>query len=186
MDKDTKIERYGYPLYSLYSTRKVLSQKQQIRVEDEDGNVLYRSESKPLSPVDKTVITDAEGKETARFERKAGSMRERHILTMSSGMELLLEKEPLHLIKEITNIRNVNWQLRGDVRRLDFDIVDMYGQVIAVIGHRRFSKDDKYCIDIYQDESSDVVVCVLIILMHLVRDRNIKNASKIAKAGRIK
>ena len=105
---------------------------------------------------------------------------------MSSGMELLLEKEPLHLIKEITNIRNVNWQLRGDVRRLDFDIVDMYGQVIAVIGHRRFSKDDKYCIDIYQDESSDVVVCVLIILMHLVRDRNIKNASKIAKAGRIK
>ena len=186
MDKDSKIERYGYPLYSLSATRRVLSQKQQIEVTDDDGNVLYRSESKPMSPVDKTVITDAYCKEIARFERKAGSIRERHILTMSSGMELLLEKEPLHLIKEITNIRKLNWQLRGDVRRLDFDIVDIYGQVIAVIGHKRLSKDDKYCIDIYQDESSDVVACVLIVLMHLVRDRNIKNATKIVKAGKIR
>ena len=174
-------ERYGYPLYSLYSTRRILSKEQNIEVTDEDGNVLYLSSSKPMSFLDKTVITDADGKETAHFERKAGSIRERHILTMSSGMEILMEKEPLHLVKEITNIRHLNWQIRGNMRRLNFDIVDIYGQPIAVIGQKRLSKDDKYSIDIYQDESSEIVACVLIILMHIVRDRNIKIASKIVR-----
>ena len=59
---ETVIERYGYPLHSLYSTRRVISQKQEITVTDEEGNMLYRAKSKPLSLVDKTKITDADGK----------------------------------------------------------------------------------------------------------------------------
>ena len=51
----------GTPLHSLYSTRRVISQKQEITVMDEEGHVLYRAKSKPLSLVDKTKITDADG-----------------------------------------------------------------------------------------------------------------------------
>ena len=180
---EKNIEKYGYPLYSWYSSRKVLSASQRIEVTDGEDHVLYMSESKPLSLLDKTVITDADGREVARFERKAGSIVEKHILTMSSGMELLLEKEPLHIIKEITNIRHLEWKLRGNVGRLNFDVVDIYGQPVAVIGQKRISKDDKYSIDIYQDESADVVACILIFLMHIVRDRNIKGVSKAVKSA---
>ena len=181
---EKNIERYGYPKYSLYSTRRILSRKQQIEVTDEDGNVLYMSESEPMILLDKTLITDADGNEVARFERRPNVIREKHVLTMSSGMELLLEKEPLHIIKEITNIKKLDWQLKGNVGRLNFEIVDIFGQVVAVIGQKRVSKDDKYSIDIYQDECADVVACILIILMHIVRDRNIKGAAKaLKKAG---
>ena len=178
---ETVIEKYGYPLHSLYSTRRVISQKQEITVTDEEGRVLYRAESKPLSLLDKTKITDADGKVIARFERKKGSLMEKHILTMSSGMELMLEKEPFHLIKEITNIRNLNWQLRGNIKRLNFEMVDIYGQPVAVIGQKFVSREDKYSIDIYQDECEDVVACMLIILMHIVRDRNIKSTTKAVR-----
>ena len=160
----------------------MLSASQRIEVTDEEGKVLYISESKPMSLLDKTVITDADGHEVAHFERKAGSLKEAHILTMSSGMQLLLEKEPFHIIKEITNIRHLDWKLRGNVGRLNFDVVDIYGQVVAAIGQKRISKDDKYSIDIYQDDSADVVACILIFLMHIVRDRNIKSVTDTVKS----
>ena len=74
---ETVIERYGYPLHSLYSTRRVISQKQEITVTDEEDHVLYRAKSK---------ITDADGNVIARFERKKGSLREKHILYCYVGV----------------------------------------------------------------------------------------------------
>ena len=154
---------------------------------DEAGEVLYKSES-TVSLLDKTDIMNKSGDVIAHFERKKYSIRERHILTMvESGMEILLEKETFHLIKEITNIKQLEWQLRGNIQRLNFEIFDKDKNIVAVISQKVFAKHDKYSIDIYQSESEDVIASILIILIHIVRDRNIVNSKSITKmVGKVK
>ena len=202
MGEDSKIERYhaageepnintieefGKPDHSLYATRKNLTKNPYIEVTDEAGEVLYKSES-TVSLLDKTDIMNKSGDVIAHFERKKYSIRERHILTMvESGMEILLEKETFHLIKEITNIKQLEWQLRGNIQRLNFEIFDKDKNIVAVISQKVFAKHDKYSIDIYQSESEDVIASILIILIHIVRDRNIVNSKSITKmVGKVK
>ena len=174
------IEKFGMPVHSLYATRDVISKNQEIDVFDDEGNVLYKSVSK-VSFLDKTDITDGSGNPVAHFERKKLSLRERHILTMENGMEILLEKELMHLIKEVTNIRQLEWQIKGYVHRLNFQLVDKDENIVAAIGQRMIAKKEKYSIDVYQTESEDVIACILILLIHIVRDRNIKDTRKITK-----
>jgi len=82
-----------------------------------------------------------------------------------------MSNELLHLIKDITNINGLGWQLRGNVIGLNFALFDENGEVIAVIGQKLFSLHDKYCIDIYQPEHEEKVIAILVTLQHMMRDR---------------
>ncbi len=54
----------------------------------------------------------------------------------------------MHIIKDVTNIVGLGWQLRGNILGLNFELYDENGEVIAVIAQKMFSIHDKYCIDI--------------------------------------
>ena len=90
---------------------------------------------------------------------------------MISGLTFELSNELFHLIKDVTNIEGLGWQLRGNILGLNFELYDKVGNVVAVIGQKMFSIHDKYCIDIYQGEYEEIVVAILIALQHMIRDR---------------
>ena len=165
------VARFGEPHHSLFTTSKVLTLHKHIDITDERERVIYESNTKFPSLHDKTDITDAEGKHIAHIERKFWTLHERHYVTMADGTHFEISNEFFHIIKDITNMEGLGWQLRGNIMGLNFELYDADGSIIAVIGQKMLSLHDKYCIDIYRPEYEDKVVAILITLQHMIRDR---------------
>lgn len=165
------VERYGEPARSLFTTTKVFTLHHHIDITDGNENVVYQSNSKFFSLHDKTDITDASGAQVAHIERKILTIRQRHYVTMADGTRFELANELLHLIKAVTNIEGLGWQLRGNILALNFELWDADGNIVAVISQKLISLHDKYCIDIYQPEQEAIVVAILVTLQHMIRDR---------------
>ena len=172
--EDTNInnaERFGKPARSLFTSTKVMTVHHRIEIVDENSAVVYRAETKFPSLHDKTEIYDAGGRHIAHMERKVFSLHERHFVTMDAGPSFEISNELFHLIKDITNIEGLGWQLQGNILGLNFELYDTNGSIIAVIAQKMFSLHDKYCIDIYQPQYEKTVVAILVTLQHMIRDR---------------
>jgi len=165
------VAEYGVPARSLFTTSKVFTLHRHMDITDDHGSIVYQSDSKFPSIHDKTDITDASGAHVAHIERKILTLHERHFITMADGTSFELSNELLHLIKDITNIEGLGWQLRGNILGLNFTLYDENGEVVAVIGQKLLSIHDKYCIDIYQPENEKTVVAILVTLQHMMKDR---------------
>ena len=164
-------ERFGVPARSLFTSTKVMTLHHHIVISDEAEQIVYQSRSKAISLHDKTDIVDAAGNRVAHIERKFWTLHERHYVTMADGLKFELSNEFFHLIKDITNIVGLGWQLRGNILGLNFELYDEAGSVIAVIGQKMFSIHDKYCIDLYRPEYEKIVVAILVTLQHMLLDR---------------
>ena len=124
-----------------------------------------------ISLKDETFVTDASGKQIALIASKVISLHERHLVDMADGTHFELSNELKHVVKDVTNIEGLGWQLRGNIVGLHFQLYDQNGGVIAVISQKAVSIKDKYCIDIYQPQNEATAVTILIALQHMVRDR---------------
>ena len=176
------VERFGEPAHSLFTSTKVFTLHHHIDITDADERVVYQADTKFPSIRDKTDVKDAEGNPVAHIEKKLLSIRQRHYVTMADGTQFELSSELLHLIKDITNIEGLGWQLRGNIMGLNFELYDGDGSVIAVIGQKFFSIHDKYCVDIYRPEEEAKVVAILVTLQHMIRDREAA-ASSASSSG---
>ena len=165
------VERFGQPARSLFTSTKVFTVHHHIDIVDDNENIVYQANSKVFSIHDKTDVTDAMGRPVAHIERKFFSIHERHFVTMADGTKFELSNEVMHLIKDITNIVGLGWQLRGNIAELNFQLYDADGSVIAVIGQKFISLHDKYCIDIYRPEHEQTVIAILVTLQHMMSDR---------------
>ena len=165
------VERFGEPDHSLFTSSKVFSLHHHIDITDDQERVVYEANSKVLSIRDKTDIVDAHGSPVAHIESKVFSLHERHFITMASGEKFEMSNELMHLIKDITNIEGLGWQLRGNIAGLNFELYDRDGSIIAVIGQKAISLHDKFCIDIYRPECEKTVVAILVTLIHMMKDR---------------
>ncbi len=178
------VAKFGEPTKSLYTSSKIISLHHRIEVTDDTEQVVYRAESKALSLHDRTQIFDAEGNLVAKMWKKFFTLHERHFIEMADGTAFELSNELWHLIKDITNIEGLGWQLRGNIMALNFELYDADESVIAVIGQKMISIHDKYCIDIYKPEHEQKVIAILITLQHMIRDReNAAAASSSSSSG---
>ena len=164
-------ERFGQPARSLFTSSQVMTLHHRIEVTDADEAVVYRAETKFPSIHDKTDIFDAFGRGVAHMEKKIFSLHQRHYITMADGTAFELSNELFHLVRDITNIEGLGWQLQGNILGLNFELYDADGAIIAVISQKLFSIHDKYCVDIYQPQHEKTVVAILITLQHMIRDR---------------
>ena len=165
------VARFGEPDHSLFTTSKVFSLHHHIDITDDQERVVYQANSKFFSIRDKTDIVDAHGEHIAHIERKFFTLHERHFVTMADGMTFEVSNEFFHLIKDITNIEGLGWQLRGNIAGLNFELYDQDERIIAVIGQKAISLHDKFCIDIYRPDCEKVVVAILVTLIHMMKDR---------------
>ena len=165
------VERFGQPARSLFTSTKVFTVHHHIDIVDDNENVVYQANSKVFSSHDKTDVTDAMGRQVAHIEKKFFSIHERHFVTMADGTKFELSNEVMHLVKDITNIVGLGWQLRGNIAGLNFELYDADGGIIALIGQKMFSLHDKYCIDIYRPEHEQTVIAILVTLQHMMSDR---------------
>ena len=177
------VERFGEPVRSLFTSTKVFTLHHRIDITDVREQVVYQAQTKFPSLHDKTDITDASGNPVAHIEKKILTLHQRHFITMSDGQSFELSNELFHLIKDITNIEGLGWQLQGNILGLNFELYDQAGNVIAVIGQKMLSIHDKYCVDIYQPELERQVVAILITLQHMIRDRENTAAASSSSAG---
>lgn len=171
------VKVFGEPHHSLFTSTKVFTVHHKIEITDENEQVVYRAQSKFFSIHDKTDITDADGNFVAHMERKFFSIHQRHFITMADGTHFQLSTELFHLIKDITNIEELGWQLRGNVLALNFELYDEHEAIVAVIGQKMLSIHDKYCVDIYRPEAEPIVVAILVTLQHMIRDREASSSS---------
>lgn len=174
------VEQFGEPARSLFTSSKVFSLHHHIDITDEQERIVYQARSKAISLHDKTDLYDASGNAVAHIEKKLFTLHERHFVTMADGKQFELSNELFHLIKDITNIEGLGWQLRGNILGLNFELYDETGAIIALIGQKILSIHDKYCIDIYRPEEEPTVIAILVTLQHMMRDR--ENASSTASA----
>ena len=165
------VEKFGEPVRSLFTSAKVFTLHKHIDITDGEEKVVYQADSKFFSIHDKTDVTDAAGNQVAHIERKFFTLHERHFVTMADGFQFQLSNELWHLVKDITNIEGLGWQLRGNIAGLNFQLYDEKGGIIALISQKLISLHDKYCIDIYQEDKEPIVIAILITLQHMMRDR---------------
>ncbi len=171
------VDRFGMPGYSLYTSVKFFSLHQHTDITDDNGNIIYQARSKVFSLHDKTDIQDSRGNHIAHIERKLFSFHERHYITMANGFCFEMSNELFHIYKDITNIEELGWQLRGNIWSLNFELYDSTGEIVAVIGQKMLSLHDKYSIDIYRPEAEAVVIAILITLQHMIRERESNSAA---------
>ena len=171
------VARFGEPAYSLFTTSKVFTLHKHIDITDAQERVVYEANTKFPSLHDKTDVTDAQRNQVAHIERKIFTLHERHFVTMANGQQFQISNELFHLIKDVTNIEGLGWQLRGNILGLNFELYDQNGGVIAVIGQKMLSIHDKYCIDIYQPELEPIVIAILVTLQHMMKDRAASSSS---------
>ena len=176
------VEVFGEPDHSLFTSTKVFTLHHQIDITDENEQPVYQAKSKFFSLHDKTDITNAAGEFVAHIERKFFTLHERHFITMADGVHFELSNELFHLIKDITNIEGLGWQLRGNILGLNFELYDEQENIIAVISQKMLSIHDKYCVDIYRTEAEPIVVAILVTLQHMIKDREAA-ASSGSSAG---
>ncbi|WP_026654076.1 MULTISPECIES: LURP-one-related/scramblase family protein [Butyrivibrio] len=165
------LERFGTPAVSLFTTSKIFTLHKLIDITDGYENVIYHASTKFPSLHDKTDITDAYGNPVAHVERKLFSLHERHYVYMANGASFEISNELMHIIKDVTNIVGLGWQLKGNILGLNFELYDENGEIIAVISQKMFSIHDKYCIDIYKTEHEKIVIAILVTLQHMIKDR---------------
>ena len=164
------VEKFGVPALSLFTTTQVFTLHHHIDIVDNEENVVYESNSKFISLHDKTDITKA-GVHVAHIERKLLTLHERHYITMNDGTKFELSNEIFHIIKDITNIEGLGWQLRGNCLGLNFELYDSNSEIIAIISQKMLSIHDKWCVDIDKKEHTDIIVAILISLQHMIKDR---------------
>ena len=169
--KSTVVD-YGEPVYSLYTALQLGNINRRIDITDAEGNLKYYTKSSIVAIKGKTDIMDAKGNVIAHLEKKPISLHEKHFVNMADGTSFTLSNELLHVVKDITNIEGLGWQIRGNIIGLSFNLIDEKEQPVATVDKKMISVHDKYCIDIYQPEYEQIAVAILIQLEKMIEDRS--------------
>ena len=172
---EINLERYGAPARSLYTELNPGDLHQKIEIKDEQGQTLYWTKSSVIAIKGKTDVFDASGALVAHLEKKPVSLHEKHYITMADGQKFTLSNELFHIVRDITNIEGLDWQLRGNVIGLNFTLFDQNSDPIASIGQKIVSMHDRYSIDLYQPRHEKIVVAIVIQLQKMLTARRENN-----------
>ena len=168
----TTLEDYGEPEYSLFTALQLGELHRRIDITDAKGGLKYYTQSSVFALKGKTDIMDAGGNVVAHLEKRPISLHEKHFITMADGRSITLSNEIFHIIKDITNIEGLGWQLQGNIIGLTFNLLDEHGRPVARVEKQAISVHDKYSIGIYQPDQEEIVVAIVIQLEKMIEARN--------------
>ena len=169
------VKDYGAPVYSLYTALRLGDLHSRIDITDEQGTVKYYTKSSVIAIKGKTELMDAEENVIAHLEKRPVSLHEKHFITMADGRKFTLSNELFHVVRDITNIEGLGWQMQGNFIGLTFNLLDEKGEPVATVGKKAVSIHDNYRIDIYQPAQEQVVVAIVIQLEKMLEARRENN-----------
>lgn len=173
----SSVTDYGEPFYTLYTARDLGDIHWRINVTDETGEIKYYTQSSFIQIKGETDIMDARDNVIAHLEKKPISLHEIHYITMADGRNFTLSNELFHVVEDITNIEGLDWQIRGNVLGLAFNLIDEKGEPAATISKKMVSLHSKYSIAVYQPEYEDVIVAIVIQLEKMIEARQENDSS---------
>ena len=168
---ESTVEQYGTPIRSLYTALDPGDLHQKIEVTDEQGQLLYYTKSSVIAIKGKTELYDASGALVAQLSKKPISFHEEHYITMKDGQKFTLSNELFHVFKDITNIKGLDWKLKGNVIGLNFTLFDQNSEPVASIGQKMISLHNRYSIDLYQPQHEKMVTAIVIQLQKMLMAR---------------
>ena len=168
----TTLEDYGVPEYSLFTALQLGELHRRIDITDEKDSLKYYTQSSVFALKGKTDIMDAGGNIVAHLEKRPISLHEKHFITMADGRSFTLSNEIFHIIKDITNIEGLGWQLQGNIIGLTFNLLDEHGRPVARVEKQAISVHDKYSIGIYQPDQEEIVIAIVIQLEKMIETRS--------------
>lgn len=168
----TTLEDYGEPEYSLFTALELGELHRRIDITDAKDSLKYYTQSSVFALKGKTDIMDAGGNIVAHLEKRPISLHEKHFITMADGRSFTLSNEIFHIIKDITNIEGLGWQLQGNIIGLTFNLLDEHGRPVARVEKQAISVHDKYSIGIYQPDQEETVVAIVIQLEKMLEARS--------------
>ena len=168
---ESTVEQYGTPIRSLYTALDPGDLHQKIEVTDEQGQLLYYTKSSVIAIKGKTELYDASGALVAQLSKKPISFHEEHYITMEDGQKFTLSNELFHVFKDITNIKGLDWKLKGNVIGLNFTLFDQNSEPVASIGQKMISLHNRYSIDLYQPQHEKMVTAIVIQLQKMLMAR---------------
>ena len=168
----TTLEDYGEPEYSLFTALQLGELHRRIDITDAKGSLRYYTKSSVFALKGKTDIMDAGGNAVAHVEKIPISLQEKHFITMADGRSFTLSNEIFHIIKDITNIEGLGWQLQGNIIGLTFNLLDEHGRPVARVEKQAISVHDKYSIGIYQPDQEEAAVAIVIQLEKMIEARS--------------
>ncbi len=180
---ENNMAEFGVPARSLFTRLNPGDLHQRIDITDEADNVLYYTKSSIFALKGKTDILDSGDSQVAHLEKKPVSLHEKQFITMADGRKFTLSNELFHLVKDITNIDGLGWQIQGNIVGLNFRLLDETGSPVAVIGQKALSLHDRYCIDLYQPQNEQVVVAIVIALQKMLNARRENESSSSFSFG---
>ena len=168
----TTLEDYGEPEYSLFTALQLGDLHRRIDITDAKDSLKYYTQSSVFALKGKTDIMDAGGNIVAHLEKRPISLHEKHFITMADGRSFTLSNEIFHIIKDITNIEGLGWQLQGNIIGLTFNLLDEHGRPVARVEKQAISVHDKYSIGIYQPDQEETAVAIVIQLEKMIEARS--------------
>jgi len=168
----TTLKDYGEPEYSLFTALQLGELHRRIDITDAEGSLKYYTQSSVFALKGKTDILDASGNVVAHLEKRPISLHEKHFITMADGRNFTLSNEIFHIIKDITNIEGLGWQLQGNIIGLTFNLLDEHGRPVARVEKQAISVHDKYSIGIYQPDQEEAAVAIVIQLEKMIEARS--------------
>ena len=168
----TTLEDYGEPEYSLFTALQLGELHRRIDITDAKGGLKYYTQSSVFALKGKTDIMDDGGNIVAHLEKRPISLHEKHFITMADGRSFTLSNEIFHIIKDITSIEGLGWQLQDNIIGLTFNLLDEHGRPVARVEKQAISVHDKYSIGIYQPDQEEIVVAIVIQLEKMIEARS--------------
>lgn len=164
---------------NLHIKSKLVSIHHKMDILDDDDQPVYHVSGKPISLHDKTHITDLDGNEIASIHAKAVSIHHKYFVDMADGASFELSEQLFH-IKDIIDIPELGWQLRGSILAFEFQIVDAQERVLATAHRHIVSLHGVYDIKILDESQIEKLLAVFVVINHIIVNRETAEASSSA------
>ena len=174
---------FGVPAKSLYTNASIFSIRKQIDIMDDNNNIVYQSLSQFFSIHDYTELTKVGKGVVANISRKVFSFHDTHFIEMADGQSFTISRELMHVVRDVINIEELGWSLNGHMMHMNYYINDKNGDVVAAVGQKFLSINDRFSIDIYKPQYEDEIVAIFVVLAHMLQDDRNKSSSSSASTS---
>lgn len=152
----------------LYIKEKRFSWRDQLIVRNEQDELVYKVKSELVSIGNKVHIYNQKDEEILSIEEKKMGFSPKYTI-YQNGEKIASIKKESNLFASDYEIEKVNWKIKGNVEKEDYEIKKGFGE-IASFKKKWFSYGDSYVLDIKEEKDAQLALAIIIAIWCLQID----------------